>query len=104
MPIGFGDATRERFAQEARGGAPISREDLRADKALLSSYYEWWFKKRRDFLVALRDYLRAGGIKDAVILFTPDASEPGRSLPGGKSIVTDDSATWQKLLAQPQHS
>jgi len=88
MPVGFGDATRERFAREANGGIPVTRRQLIEDRALRQRYLEWWQMKRRDFLAAVRDHLRAGGLdREAVVLFTADASEPGVSF-----------ATWDRLL------
>jgi hypothetical protein len=103
MPIGFADATLARFAREANQGKAVTREQLKGDTALLSRYYGWWFGKRREFLVALRDHLRANGIAGADILLTADASEPGRSLAGPHTIVTDDLITWNKILEQPAY-
>jgi len=98
MPIGFGEGALARFAEEVNAGATVTREALRADKPLLERYYQWWFGKRHDFLVALRDYLRATGVNpQAVLLFTADPSEPGAPLPA-KQIVTDDPATWDRLV------
>ncbi|RYG32412.1 hypothetical protein EON81_20710 [bacterium] len=101
MPIGFSDKTLARFAQE-NGGTAVTREALRGDQALLGRYYAWWFLQRRTFLTALRDHLRTAGIKNADILLTPDANEPGRSLPGPHTIVTDDVATWNEILKAPE--
>lgn len=101
MPISFADATLARFAKETNQGQAVTREQFKADKALLSRYYDWWFGKRRAFLIELRDHLRANGIAGADILFTSDSSEPGRSLTGPHTIVTDDLATWNKILEQP---
>jgi len=103
LPIGFGDGTRARFAKEANGGKTVSRDDLKGDAGLLGRYYEWWYGKRRQFLVAMRDHLRAGGV-NAVMLFTADASEPGTSFPSwDPSIVTDDVARWAPVLKQEIH-
>lgn len=71
MAIGFADATLSRFAREANVNQTITRDQLKADKELLTRYYGWWFGKRREFLIALRDHLRANGIAGADILFTP---------------------------------
>ncbi len=104
MPISFADATLERFAKDAR--VRVSRDQLKSDDTLRQRYYDWWFAQRKTFLIALRDHLRKGGIKDADIIFTPDSSEPGVSLDvlrSGKVVVTDDVAAWQKMLAQPGH-
>jgi hypothetical protein len=101
MPIGFADATLARFAREANQGKAVTREQLKGDTTLLSRYYGWWFGKRREFLVGLRDHLRNNGIAGADILMTADASEPGRSLRGPHTIVTDDVAVWKQILEQP---
>ena len=61
-PVGFGDATRARFAAEANGGHPVTRVQLKSDKDLYGRYMEWWEGRRRAFLTSLRDYLRANGV------------------------------------------
>jgi hypothetical protein len=104
LPMSFADATRERFAREVRNNQPVSREDLRRDAALLRSYEEWWFGKRREFLVAMRDYLRQHGQPDAFVLYTAEGSESGTSFPTWeKRLVTDDVTTWQRVLSAPEH-
>ncbi|MBN1418063.1 MAG: hypothetical protein JXP34_04765 [Planctomycetes bacterium] len=104
LPMSFADATRERFAREANGGKPVSRADLIADQALLRRYEAWWFGKRREFLVAMRDTLRRNGLPEALVLFTADPSEPGTAFPTWeKRIVTDDIASWKTILADPRH-
>ena len=104
LPMSFADATRERFARAANAGKGISRAELRGDPALLKRYEEWWFSQRREFLVAIRDYLRQQGIPDAMVLFTAEAGEPGTSFPTWeKSIVTDDPEAWRRILAAPEH-
>jgi len=105
LPMGFADATRERFARQANGGKAVTRKQLAADKALLGRYYKWWYGKRRQFLVAMRDHLRRSGVNNAaLILYTACASEPGASFASWeKRIVTDDVAAWQKILSRPEH-
>lgn len=94
-PIGFADSTRNRFAAEANNGREITRQQLREDPALLARYTDWWYGKRRDFLAALRDYLRENGLPEAVILFTAHPGEPGVSFPWWEpTLVTDDPAAW----------
>jgi hypothetical protein len=80
----------------------VTRARLRADEALRRRYYDWWFRKRRDFLGALTNYLRQSVNPDAVVLFTSDSSEPGRPLNGPMTIVTDDPATWNAVPSRPQ--
>lgn len=103
LPMGFGDATRQRFATEANKGQTISRQDLIRNAALLARYKDWWFGKRQEFLVAMRDYLRANGINDAVVLFTADATEPGVPLKGS-NLVTDNLPLWNSYLDNSNHS
>ena len=103
LPLGFGDATRARFAEEANDGNAVTRAQLIEDRELLHRYYDWWYGKRRDFLVAMRDHLRNSGVADAAILYTADPSEPGTSFPTyEKQFVTDDVARWQSLLAREE--
>jgi len=105
IPISFSDRCLGLFAVDANGGTAVSREELRADKQLIDRYYAWWFGERREFLVALRDYLRSTVNPDAVVLFTADTSEPGRSLPGdGMLLVTDDPASWDPMLRRAEQA
>ena len=105
MPISFSDSCLLRFAIEANNRMVATREDLRRDPELRRKYYRWWFGRRKRFLVALRDYLRRGGVSDAVVLFTSYAAEPGPPLHGfEKLVVTDDVDAWRKLLAGPDHA
>ena len=92
LPMGFGDATRARFAAEANRGESVSRQDLIDDEELLARYQAWWYGKRAEFLVAMRDHLRQSGAgPDATILYTACSGEPGVSFPTwDKTIVTDD--------------
>ncbi len=102
-PMSFSDAARERFAREANGGKSISRADLIADAALRERYEGWWFGKRREFLLAMRDRLRTNGLPNALVLFTAEAGEPGPTFPTWeKRLVTDDPASWAQVLAAPE--
>ncbi|MHC4250104.1 MAG: hypothetical protein ACYS9X_13330, partial [Planctomycetota bacterium] len=102
IPIGFGDRALALFAKEANGGRAVTRDALRRDRALLDRYYAWWFLKRKAFLVALRDHLRERVGPGAVVMFTADTSEPGRSAALG-AVVTDDLAAWNALEGRPGH-
>jgi hypothetical protein len=105
LPVGFGDATRGRFATEANNGQAVTREQLRADKALYGRYLDWWHGKRREFLTAMRDYLRSEGVEDAMVLFTGCAAEPGVGFADwGGRFVTDQPDLWGPLLAKPPHT
>lgn len=105
LPVGFGDATLSRFAKEANGGAAVTRGQLKEDKALYGKYIAWWGSKRRDFLVAMRDYLRGKGVKDAFVLFTGCASEPGKGFGDFQPrFFTDSPDVWAPILAQEAHT
>ena len=112
MPISFNEKNLRAFAQEANQGKRITRSHLQSDKPLLDRYYQWWFTKRRQFFESLRDYLREKIGPEAILLYTNDASEPGRALPrsitgeGQKDawqwmqvVVNQDMATWEKILS-----
>ena len=103
MPMSFADATRARFAAEANDGKPVTRKDLIDDQKLLAKYYDWWYGKRREFLVAMRDHLRTAGVNpDALILYTATMGEPGPSFPTwDKIFVTDNVARWTEILKDP---
>ncbi len=104
LPIGFGPKTLKRFADEANKGAAVTRDQLKADKALYARYIAWWDTKRRDFLAAMRDYLRGKGVKDAVVLFTGCASEPGKGFGDFQPrFFTDAPDVWAPILAQEAH-
>ena len=105
MPVGFGPGALDRFGKEANGGVVPTRAQLQADAALYDRYLAWWHLKRRDFLAAMRDYLREKGVDDAVVLFTGEPGEPGVGFGSfGDRFVTDRSDVWKTLLAQPPHN
>lgn len=102
MPISFADPTRERFAREANEGKAVSREELKSDSALLQRYYEWWNGKRKEFLVAVRDYLKENGVQpDPIVLFMAYHSEPAPKFtkfkPNQIPLVTDDESLWNQV-------
>ncbi len=100
LPMGFGDATRKRFAEEANNGQPVTRQQLQDDQQLYERYRQWWLGKRRDFLIACRDYLRESGIDDATIFYTAHPGEPGVPFPTWDPLmVTDDVEGWKQRLA-----
>lgn len=102
-PIGFGEATLARFAQEAHGNQAVTREALKGDRALLEKYYAWWYGKRRAFLAELHAHLKAGLGGEPHLLYTCDPGEPGPSLPGGLKVVTDRLDAWGPILKQKGH-
>jgi len=104
LPVGFGPNTLKRFADEANQGRAVTRDQLKADKALYSRYIAWWDTKRRDFFVAMRDYLREKGVKDAIVLFTGCASEPGKGFSDFEPrFFTDSPDAWNPILAREEH-
>lgn len=98
MPIGFGDATRERFAKEENGGKAVSRHDLQSNRDLYNKYIDWWGKKRAAWCVVMRDYMREKGVAGAEVLFTNCGAEPGPGPADCGDIFADDKAAWDKLL------
>jgi len=104
LPVSFADATLERFAREANDGKAVTREQIAKDKALYGRYLDWWGAKRRDFLVAVRDYLRDSGVDDAAVLFTGCPAEPGVSFPSWDPVmVTDKPQAWRTVLKRAEH-
>jgi hypothetical protein len=102
LPMSFADPTRARFAAEANNGVSITRAQLIDDPALLERYKAWWYTKRRDFLIAMRDYLRENGVNDAIMLYTTSPSEPGVSFRSWEpTIVTDNPSFWRNKLTEP---
>jgi hypothetical protein len=99
MPVSFSDRALAKFATEKHRGWRVTRAQLRDRGELYREYIAWWNEERKEFLEALRDHVRSGGAKDAVIFFTAESSEPGPTLAGGgKKVVTDDRPTWERLL------
>ena len=102
MPVSFADATRQRFAVEANGGAAVTRQQLKADKALYARYIDWWELKRRGFFTAVRDYMRTNGVPQATVLFTGCPSEPGEGFGSwDPRFVADKPDAWKPVFALP---
>lgn len=102
-PISFSDATRQRFANEANGGVPVSRANLQSNAALLQQYYAWWFQKRRAFAQSIRDYLASHLGAEAALLVNLDYTEGSAQIPGSRYVVTDDTAFWTPRMELPEH-
>jgi len=95
MPVSFSDATLARFAAEANGGAPVTREQIKGDAALRGRYGEWWLGLRHDFFAGIREYLRTKVGATQAVLFTPWAADTAPALPGRNTVVvTDDPGPW----------
>jgi hypothetical protein len=93
-----------RFSAEAADNRPVTRGLLKTEPPLYAKYIDWWGGKRREFLVAMRDYLRANGVDDAQVLFTGCPSEPGVGFHfWDPRMVTDRPDLWQPILARPEH-
>jgi hypothetical protein len=104
MPVSFSDAALARFSSEAAAGQSVTRVMLRDDAALYARYLDWWGGKRRDFLMAARDYLHSNGIDDATVLFTGCTGEPGVPFPTwDPRIITDRPELWQPVVERPEH-
>ena len=96
--ISFSDKTRARFAKEENGGRPVSRADIKKDKALYNKYIAWYGKKRAQFMDEIRKYLEENGVKNAISILENDDSETGYPLADGGSMTTDDLAYWKEKL------
>lgn len=103
-PISFRLEARTRYAADRNVTVP-TRDQLRQDSILRQDYQNWFFEKRREFLMALRDYLRNGkngnnGIPNASILFT-SYHEEGLPVPSADyadaRIITDDASAWSMI-------
>jgi hypothetical protein len=104
MPVSFSDAALARFSSEAAAGQSVTRVMLRDDAALYARYLDWWGGKRRDFLMAARDYLHSNGIDDATVLYTGCTGEPGVPFPTwDPRIITDRPELWQPVVERPEH-
>lgn len=97
-PVSFADKTRARFAQEANGGAQVSRQDLMSNRALYDKYLAWFGQRRAKFLDDLRKYLEQNGVKNAITILENDVSEPGYGLADRPGLITDDVESWKKIL------
>lgn len=100
-PISFANAALNRFKDEANDSVGTTRTQLQHDPVLYQKYLKWWFDKRKQFLLAMRDYLRGNGVNDsAVILYTTDYSESGKTHYNwgyDHNVITDDTEAWKGL-------
>ena len=104
LPVSFSEKALARFSAEARQNQPVTRESLKTDPQLYAQYIDWWGGKRREFLTALRDYLRSSGVDRATILFTGCSGEPGVPFASwDPRMVTDRPDLWLPLLQRPEH-
>jgi len=105
MPVSFSEKALARFSAEAADRQPVTRESLKTDAELYARYVDWWGVKRREFLCAMRDYLRSQGVGDAMVLFTGCPSEPGVAFHcWDPRMVTDCPELWRPILQQPEHA
>jgi hypothetical protein len=104
LPVSFSEKALARFSAEAAGKKPVTRELLKNEQPLYAKYIDWWGVQRREFLVAMRDYLRANGVDDPQVLFTGCPGEPGVGFHfWDPRMVTDRPELWRPILAQPEH-
>ena len=97
LPISFADSALVRFSQVTGQRGTVTRERLQNDKQLYNDYIAWWKDARKEFLTKIRDYIRESGLKDGVVLYTADPSEPGVTFPGGEKsgVVAEDPSAWK---------
>jgi hypothetical protein len=88
LPISFSDATLQRYSDDALGGAPLSREDLRSDTDAYHAYRDWWEGQRKAFLAKIQSYLAQALGGEPVLLYSAYPGEGGPWVNGG--AVTDD--------------
>lgn len=101
-PISFRDETLARFGAEVNGGSSPSRAQLQADQDLLKRYYAWWFDKRRDYLIFIRDYLRENVDPSAFVVFDAYPEEALRSPETADNATpTDDMDAWEPIESAP---
>ncbi|NQU19733.1 MAG: hypothetical protein HQ567_00510 [Candidatus Nealsonbacteria bacterium] len=104
MPVSFSDGALRQFSATT-GGKPVTRAMLRDDEQLYAKYIDWWGGRRRDFLTAMRDYLRSSGVDDAVVLLTGCQGEPGVAFNSwDPRMVTDRPDLWKPILARNEHA
>jgi len=100
-PISFADSALNRFSAEANSGVAVTRSQIKNDTQLYEKYLSWWFDKRKEFLLAMRDFIREdGGNDQAVILYTTDYTESGKTHYDwgyNHNVITDDKPAWQGL-------
>ena len=104
LPISFSDNALALFVAETKKSAPVTRDQLSTDKALYGEYIVWWLGKRKEFLNKVRDYVQKNVNKDAVILYTADATETGARCPGGKKtggLVAENVDAWKDTGQEP---
>lgn len=101
LPIGFADATRQRFAKDVNNGVVPSKQDLqnsmRGDKKLYNKYIRWWEIKRRDWLVNVKKHMNDVGLKNTDIIYTNCGSEPGPTVDFGLDIAVDNEKTLEEV-------
>ena len=94
IPADFSDAALAKFAVEVNGGVPVTRAQIGGGFELYDQYMEWWNGYRRQFLIAIRDYLRTNVNPQADVLFTWDAAEAGTSLPNSNGMVISEELSY----------
>ena len=105
LPISFSPATLARYNADVPA-QPRTIAQLRNDEASRTSYYDWWYGKRRALLLDVRDYVRSGlGDPFAQVHFSAYPGEPPPPAyttpaePNLTSLITDDVAWWNTYAA-----
>ncbi len=105
-PVSFSDAARARYAADRNVVVP-TKAALRASSGMRADYYDWWNGKRKAYLTAIRNYLRAGkngndGVSNADVLFT-SYHEEGLPIPAPSyadtRVITEDTTPWVAINA-----
>jgi regulation of enolase protein 1 (concanavalin A-like superfamily) len=112
LPMGFAPSTVTRFKTENPGDSEVQTAtqatliaSYEGNKSLYNKYVNWWFGKRKAFLIALRDYLITQyGQAEAQVLFTPWTGEPivvphAVTQPYGYIGVATDDTAWYTTYA-----
>ncbi len=94
FPISFADSALGRFQSETGQTAAVTRQRLRSEPALYAAYRTWWFGKRRAFLEQVASYLQSAVASAPVVLFTPDHTEPGRSVLVNTKVIAENPGAW----------
>ncbi len=102
LPMSFSPETIARYNADNPGNMRTLNQ-LQTTESSRAAYYTWWYGKRREFLMAIRDYARAQMADSSLqVHFTPYADEPvPRAYAPNPTmdskplnLVTDEPAWW----------
>ena len=89
------------FSDEALARFGTTREEIRASGETYSKYLDWWYARRAGFLEALRKYLAANGLPEAIVLLDGEYSEPGPAKDADRDAPTPTWGEWEWHHACP---